>query len=113
VDDCLFCRIAGGEVDADIVHDSGEVLAFRDINPVGPTHVLVIPKHHVSSVDALSREQDGLLGEIFSAVSNIAESEDLGDGYRVVTNVGPDAGQTVPHLHFHLIGGRTLSWPPG
>ena len=113
MEDCLFCRIAHGEIDAHIVHDSGEVLAFRDINPAGPTHILVIPKHHVASVDDLSRDHGELLGEIFVVLRDIASSEGLDAGYRVVTNVGPDAGQSVPHLHFHLIGGRTLSWPPG
>ena len=113
MDDCLFCRIARGEVDADVVKDSEEVVAFRDINPVGPSHVLVIPKHHVESVDELAREHGDLLGEIFAMLRDIASSEDLRGGYRIVTNVGPDAGQSVPHLHFHLIGGRTLSWPPG
>jgi histidine triad (HIT) family protein len=113
VDDCLFCRIARREVEADVVHDSGDVVAFRDINPVAPTHVLVIPKQHVASVNDLSREHGELLGEVFATLRSIASSEELGGGYRVVTNVGPDAGQTVAHLHFHLIGGRTMSWPPG
>ena len=110
---CLFCQIARGELDSDVVHSSDGVMAFRDINPAAPTHVLVIPKRHVSSIDELSRADGDLLGEIFEALSEIAAREGLGGGYRVVTNVGPDAGQSVHHLHFHLMGGRTFSWPPG
>ena len=110
---CLFCRIARGELDSDVVASSESAIAFRDINPAAPTHVLAIPKRHVSSADELSRDDAELLGEVFGLLSEIAAREGLTGGYRIVTNVGPDAGQSVDHLHFHLLGGRTFSWPPG
>ncbi|MFN2488565.1 MAG: histidine triad nucleotide-binding protein [Actinomycetota bacterium] len=111
--DCLFCRIAQGELDSDIVHSSEEVIAFRDINPAAPTHVLIVPKRHIASAAELARSDGELLAKIFEIVSEIATQEGLDGGYRVVTNVGPDAGQSVHHLHLHLIGGRHMSWPPG
>lgn len=109
----MFCKIATKEVESEIVAESGEVMAFRDINPAGPTHVLVIPKRHVSSAADLSSEDAGVLAEMFATMGSIAKEAGLEGGYRIVTNVGPDAGQSVPHLHFHLIGGRGMSWPPG
>jgi histidine triad (HIT) family protein len=113
VSDCLFCRIAAGEIPSETVHRSDEVVAFRDINPAAPTHVLVIPVRHVASAAALGGNDGELLAEIFGTMASLAESEGLTGGWRVVTNVGGDAGQSVHHLHFHLIGGRTMSWPPG
>jgi histidine triad (HIT) family protein len=111
--DCLFCRIVSGDLDSDVVAETDRVLAFRDINPGAPTHVLVVPKKHINSIRDLTREHDELLGEIFALVEEIATKEELKGGHRVVTNVGPDAGQSVHHLHFHLLGGRTMAWPPG
>ena len=111
--DCLFCKIASKELDSEIVYESGGVLAFKDINPAAPVHVLVIPKEHIASAQELSAGHAEALGEIFDAISRIATEQQVQDGYRVVTNVGSEAGQSVFHLHFHLIGGRTLSWPPG
>lgn len=111
--DCLFCKIANKELDADIVHESDDVVAFRDIRPAAPTHLLVIPRNHVESARDLARSDDKLLGELFEVITTLADAENLDSGYRVVTNVGPDAGQSVPHLHWHLIGGRRMSWPPG
>lgn len=111
--DCLFCKIAAGEIPSDTVYESDEVVAFRDINPAAPTHVLVIPVRHVASAADLGAADGALLAKIFETISNLAESEGLSGGWRVVTNVGADAGQSVHHLHFHLIGGRTMSWPPG
>ena len=113
VADCLFCKIAAKELDSKIVHESDGVIAFEDINPAAPTHVLVIPKEHIASAQELSAGHSALLGEIFDAISSIAEDRGVAEGYRVVTNVGRDAGQSVFHLHFHLIGGREMSWPPG
>ncbi len=110
---CLFCKIVGRELDADIVHESANVAVFRDINPVGPTHVLAIPKRHIASAADLTKEDGALLGELFEALATIASSENLTRGHRIVTNVGSQAGQSVDHLHFHLIGGRSMSWPPG
>ncbi len=111
--ECLFCRIARRELESDVVYESDDVLAFRDINPAGPTHVLVVPRRHVDSADGLGPEEGALLGEMFAAMTQIAAEAGLQSGYRIVTNVGSDAGQSVHHLHFHLIGGRTMSWPPG
>jgi histidine triad (HIT) family protein len=113
VTDCLFCKIASKELDADIVHESANVVVFRDINPAGPIHVLAIPKRHIASAAQLTKDDGALLGEMFESLATVAASENLGRGHRIVTNVGPEAGQSVEHLHFHLIGGRSMSWPPG
>jgi histidine triad (HIT) family protein len=114
MDDCIFCKIAAREVKSDIVLDRGQVVAFRDVNPMAPTHVQIIPKEHVRDMSELSEKHGALLAEIFTAAREIAESEGIGtSGYRVVANVGPNAGQSVFHLHFHLLGGRRMSWPPG
>jgi histidine triad (HIT) family protein len=113
VADCLFCKIAAKEIDSEIVFESDDLLAFRDINPVGPTHVLVIPKEHIGSAADLTTGHGELLGEIFAALASIADHEGIERGHRIVTNIGPEAGQSVNHLHFHLIGGRAMSWPPG
>jgi histidine triad (HIT) family protein len=111
--ECLFCRIARGEVASDFVYRSDGVVAFRDINPTAPTHVLVIPTLHVESAKELARDDADMLGEMFEVMTEIAADEGIEGGYRIVTNVGPDAGQSVHHLHFHLIGGRQMAWPPG
>ncbi len=111
--DCLFCKIATKEFDSEIVHESDNVVVFRDINPAAPLHVLAIPKEHIASVDELNREHSPIVGEMLIALSTIAEREGVAGGYRIVTNVGRDAGQSVFHLHFHLLGGRDLAWPPG
>jgi histidine triad (HIT) family protein len=119
VTDCLFCRMVTGEIPADVVYRTDRVLAFRDINPQAPTHVLVIPQDHHRNVGALASADPGLLGELVSAAARVAEQEGLiaGDtaepGYRVVTNTGPQAGQSVDHVHLHVLGGRDLGWPPG
>jgi histidine triad (HIT) family protein len=111
--DCLFCRIVAGEIPSDRVHEDDEVIAFRDINPRAPTHVLVVPRRHVPDVQHLTDADAEMLGRLFAAVRSIAADAGVETGYRVVTNVGPDAGQSVFHLHLHLLGGRTMSWPPG
>jgi histidine triad (HIT) family protein len=111
--DCLFCKIAAGEIPSDTVYRSEKVIAFRDINPAAPTHVLVIPVRHIASAADLDDADADLLAETFATMASLAESEGLSGGWRVVTNVGGDAGQSVHHLHFHLMGGRTMSWPPG
>ncbi len=111
--DCLFCRIAGGEIPSEKVYANDEVLAFRDIQPRAPTHLLVIPRRHVGSAHDLTDADGELLGRLFSVMRRLADDAGLGSGYRIVTNVGPDAGQSVEHLHFHLLGGRHMSWPPG
>lgn len=113
-DDCLFCRIASGEQDADVVAEDDDWLAFRDINPQAPTHVLVIPKRHVGSVDELDDADRDLAGELLLAARRVAREEGVADGgYRLVSNTGRRAGQSVAHLHFHVLGGRSMKWPPG
>lgn len=112
--DCLFCRIAAREVAADVVHDDALVLAFRDISPKAPTHILVIPREHIRSAAELGAEHGQLLGHLFATAGELARSEGVAEsGFRIVTNSGPDAGQSVDHLHLHLLGGRHFSWPPG
>ncbi|HJP66192.1 MAG TPA: histidine triad nucleotide-binding protein [Actinomycetota bacterium] len=111
--DCLFCKIVEGEISADVVHTSDHVVAFRDINPQAPTHILLIPKDHIESVSAVTDEHGPLLVELMQTATHLAEAEGLTGGWRLVTNVGPDAGQSVLHLHFHLLGGRGMGWPPG
>jgi histidine triad (HIT) family protein len=117
--DCLFCRMVAGEIPADVVRETDRVLAFRDINPQAPTHVLVIPKAHHQTAAALAETDVGLLGDLVSVAHAVASQEGLvsddgvAPGYRIVTNTGPQAGQTVHHVHFHVLGGRGFSWPPG
>jgi histidine triad (HIT) family protein len=112
--DCPFCRIAAREAPAEIVHESDHVVAFRDLNPKAPTHILLIPKEHVRSVRELEEKHDGMLGELFRTAAHLARAEGVDEtGWRMVTNVGRDAGQSVDHVHFHLLGGRRMSWPPG
>ena len=107
--DCLFCKIVAGDIPSTKVYEDDSVLAFRDINPMAPTHVLVIPKVHIPSVAGVSAENSAVVAHIFEVIPKIAEEEGLVNGYRVVSNCGPDAGQTVPHLHFHILGGKELS----
>ena len=116
--DCLFCKIANGDISATIVYkdENEDIIAFKDINPAAPQHILFIPRRHISSLAELTAEDGALLGKLFAAAADVARDLGLTDparGYRFVSNVGPDAGQSVPHLHFHLLGGRTLAWPPG
>ena len=106
--------MARQEVPADVVHATDNVLAFRDINPQAPTHILLIPKEHIDSAASVDEDHGSLLAEIMQAATHLAEAEGVDrSGWRLVTNVGPDAGQSVHHLHFHLLGGRGLGWPPG
>ncbi len=111
---CLFCRIVQGEIPSNTVYQDEQVLAFRDINPQAPVHILVVPKEHLTDLRDLSEENQSLAGHILYVASQLAEREGLrARGYRVVANTGEAAGQTVPHLHFHLLGGRDFGWPPG
>ncbi|MBQ9455494.1 MAG: histidine triad nucleotide-binding protein [Thermoguttaceae bacterium] len=109
----IFKKIIDHEIPADIVYEDDQCLAFRDISPQAPTHILVIPKKEITAVDALTEEDQMLVGHIFLVIQKIAKDEGLTDGFRVVTNNGRNACQTVPHLHFHLLGGRPFGWPPG
>ena len=112
--DCLFCRIVAGEIASTKVYEDDSVLAIRDINPQAPTHILLIPKAHVASAQDLGKTDAALLGSVFAMSARLADREGIAStGYRVVTNVGEDGGQSVDHLHFHLLGGRRFTWPPG
>jgi len=113
-DRCLFCRIANGEITAKKVFEDDQVVAFNDINPQAPTHVLVIPRKHIATLDDLTEDEAAIVGTTLVRVSQIARNLLLNSqGYRVVVNHGEAAGQTVFHVHFHLLGGRNLGWPPG
>ena len=107
--DCIFCKIAAGEIPSTKVYEDELVYAFRDIAPMAPTHILVIPKAHIASVNEITAENSGLVSHIFEVIPQIAKAENLTGGYRVVSNCGADAGQTVHHLHFHILGGKTLA----
>jgi len=113
--DCLFCKVVAGEIPAKLAKRSADALAFHDIDPKAPVHVLVIPTRHVAAVrNAKGREDEALLGRLLALSAEVASELGLDrGGYRIVTNTGPDAGQSVDHLHLHVLGGRTLGWPPG
>ena len=111
--DCLFCRIVAGEVPAQVVSEDDRTLAFRDVSPQAPTHVLVVPKAHHDDVTALADADPALLADVLAAAVAVARSERLDGGFRLVVNTGADGGQTVGHLHVHVLGGRALAWPPG
>ena len=112
-DDCIFCKIARGDIPTKKVHEDADVLAFHDVNPQAPTHVLVIPRRHVASLDDAGAAEAALLGRLLGACRRVAELEGVAGAYRVVNNCGAAAGQSVFHLHFHVLGGRAFGWPPG
>ena len=107
--DCLFCKIISGEIPSTKVYEDDKILAFRDIAPMAPTHILVIPKEHIGGVDELNDSNSAIVAHIFAKIAEIAKKEGLDNGYRVVSNIGDDGGQTVRHLHFHILGGKKLS----
>ncbi|MBI5462314.1 MAG: histidine triad nucleotide-binding protein [Gammaproteobacteria bacterium] len=112
--DCLFCKMAAGEIKPDIVYEDADVFAFRDINPQAPTHVLVVPKTHIATLNDLQPEQAALIGKLYLAARQIAEQDGIAErGYRTVMNCNREAGQTVFHIHLHVLGGRGMHWPPG
>jgi histidine triad (HIT) family protein len=112
--DCLFCKIVAGDVPADIIFESETVVAFRGLNPKAPTHVLIIPKRHIGTINALADGDQATIGDLFLTAAKLAADEGFADeGYRVVMNCNAAAGQTVFHIHLHLLGGRQLTWPPG
>lgn len=111
--DCLFCRIVAGEVPADVVAETDRTLAFRDIGPQAPTHVLVVPREHHADLAAVVDSDPSLVADVMAAAVAVARQEGLDGGYRIVANTGADGGQTVHHLHVHVLGGRGLGWPPG
>jgi histidine triad (HIT) family protein len=114
LDDCLFCKIIAGQIPGAIVHRDDRLVAFKDINPQAPMHVLIVPRRHIASLNELKAEDDGLVGEMNRLAASLAIQNGVADsGYRTVFNCNADAGQTVFHIHLHVLGGRRLSWPPG
>jgi histidine triad (HIT) family protein len=112
--DCLFCKILNGDIPADIVYESDSAIAFRDTSPQAPTHVLVIPRKHIATINDLGEDDQEIVGSLYLAAKDIARAEGLSDeGYRAVMNCNEGAGQSVFHIHLHVLGGRALSWPPG
>ncbi len=111
---CIFCQIAAKKIPADIVYEDKEILVFRDINPQAPVHLLAIPKKHISSILEIDRHNQGIIGRLYLLIRQLMEKEpQAANGFRVVANSGPDAGQAVIHIHFHVLAGRRFSWPPG
>jgi histidine triad (HIT) family protein len=111
---CLFCKIAAREIPSDLVVETPDILAFKDVRPVAPVHALVIPKKHMASLHEAKAEDQAMLGQLLLVAREVAEKLGLGTGgYRLVVNTGPDAGQSVFHVHVHVLGGRTMAWPPG
>lgn len=111
--DCIFCKIAAGEMGGPPLYQDEEVTAFRDINPQAPTHILIIPNKHIASVGEATEADQAMLGKLLLTAAKLAQDEGIADGYRLVTNTGARAGQSVFHLHIHLLGGRRMTWPPG
>ena len=112
--DCIFCKIAAGNIPANIVYQNDQVVAFRDLNPQAPTHILVIPKKHIATTNDITTDDAALIGQMYLAARHIAKDEGIADsGYRTVMNCNRGAGQTVFHIHLHVLGGRQMSWPPG
>ncbi len=112
MDDCLFCKIISGDIPSDRVLETETAIAFRDVNPQAPVHVLIVPRAHIESIHDL--EDQAVSGDLMTIATQVAEQEGIAEsGYRVVTNVGVNSGQSVAHLHFHVLGGRALTWPPG
>ena len=110
--DCVFCKIAAGEIPTDKIYEDEYIIAFNDLDPQAPIHFLVIPKKHITSLATLDESDSELIAKIMLAIKKLATDNNL-EGYRVVTNIGEDGGQTVPHLHFHVLGGRAFQWPAG
>lgn len=113
MENCIFCKIISGEIPAKKVFEDDKVVAFNDLNPQAPVHILIIPKKHIASLNEITKEDVELLGHIQEVASLLAKQNNLNDGYRLVNNCGVDGGQTVLHLHYHLMGGRTFAWPAG
>ncbi len=112
--DCLFCKMVAREMQPDIVYENDDVLAFRDVNPQAPVHILVIPKQHISTINDLQPEHNELIGKLYQVARQVAQQEEISErGYRTLINCNAEAGQTVFHIHMHLLGGRPMGWPPG
>lgn len=114
MENCIFCKIINGEIPSEKIYEDDLVLSFKDISPGAPVHVLIIPKKHISSINDLTEEDSNIIAHVFMVAKEITKKLGIADtGYRIVSNTGKDGGQTVPHVHFHLLGGRSLNWPPG
>ena len=111
--DCVFCKIAKGEIPSKKAYEDDRVLAFYDLEPQAPVHILIIPKEHIASAVEITPENSGIVAHIYEVAAKLAAEQHLDGGFRIVCNAGKDGGQTVPHLHFHLLGGRSMKWPPG
>lgn len=112
--DCIFCKMIAGEISPDVVYEDDQVLAFRDVNPQAPVHVLVVPRRHIATLNDLERDDAALVGAMYLAAKHVAEQEGIAErGYRTLINCNPEAGQSVFHLHLHVLGGRPMHWPPG
>ena len=110
--DCVFCKIVDGDIPSDTIYEDDQIIAFKDLDPQAPIHFLVIPKKHITSLATLDESDSDLVAKIMLVIQKLAKENNL-EGYRVVTNIGEDGGQSVPHLHFHVLGGRAFHWPPG
>lgn len=112
--DCIFCKMVAGEINPDVVYEDEEVLAFRDVNPQAPVHVLVVPRRHIATLNDVTEAEAPLIGRLYLAAKKVAEHEGIAErGYRTLINCNPEAGQSVFHLHLHVLGGRPMHWPPG
>ena len=111
--DCIFCRIAAGEIPSNKLYEDDQLLAFYDLDPQAPVHILVIPKAHIASAAEITPQNSAVVAHIYEVIARLAAELGLEQGFRVVTNCGPQGGQTVPHLHFHVLAGRDMTWPPG
>ena len=112
--DCIFCKIVSGDIPSTKIYEDEQVIAFRDINPQAPTHILVVPKRHIPGVNELAEQDEALVGHVYGVIARLVRELGIAEtGYRVVVNSGADGQQSVPHLHFHVLGGRLLAWPPG
>lgn len=113
MEDCLFCKMISGEIECRKLYEDNQVLAFYDINPQAPVHFLVVPKDHITCASEITAENSHIIAHVFEVISNLVSVLKLAEGYRIVNNCGIQGGQTVPHLHFHVLGGRDMKWPPG
>lgn len=111
--DCIFCKIAQNKIQSEKVYEDEEIVAFNDLEPQAPVHILIVPKKHIQSAEAIERKDCEVIGKIFMVAAKIAKEKGLKNGFRIVNNCGNDGGQTVPHIHFHLLGGRKMNWPAG
>ncbi len=113
MNNCLFCKIAKQEIETIFIYEDEDLMAFKDIDPQAPFHILIVPKAHIESAAVLTEDEGAMLGRVFTIAARLCNNAGFGTGYRIVTNIGSDGGQSVPHLHFHVLAGRQMAWPPG